>query len=259
MAQRRISSVWSRAAVWLTAVSLEAAVLAGPCDIYAAGGTPCVAAHSTVRALYSGYAGMLYQVKRDSDNATKDIPVLAGSGVADSSVQDQFCGVSACVIWRIYDQSPRGNHLHVAPAGTHPPADKPVVATRQRLTVSGHAVYGAVFLGGEGYRNDATSGVAVGDEAQSMYMVVDGTHYNDRCCFDCMSDACFAQLPLHIRIAILAVLCRLLTARHALLGRRQRRDRRYVQRTGYHGGSVFRQCERRSQPRRSRPRTLDHG
>jgi hypothetical protein len=24
-----------------------------PCDIYAAGGTPCVAAHSTVRALYS--------------------------------------------------------------------------------------------------------------------------------------------------------------------------------------------------------------
>ena len=157
-----------------------------------------MAAHSTVRALYSGYAGMLYQVKRDSDNATKDIPVLAGSGVADSSVQDQFCGVSACVIWRIYDQSPRGNHLHVAPAGTHPPADKPVVATRQRLTVSGHAVYGAVFLGGEGYRNDATSGVAVGDEAQSMYMVVDGTHYNDRCCFDCMSDACFAQLPLHI-------------------------------------------------------------
>ena len=25
----------------------------GPCDIYAAGGTACVAAHSTVRALYS--------------------------------------------------------------------------------------------------------------------------------------------------------------------------------------------------------------
>ena len=25
----------------------------GPCDIYAAGGTPCVAAHSSTRALYS--------------------------------------------------------------------------------------------------------------------------------------------------------------------------------------------------------------
>ena len=24
----------------------------GPCDLYAAGGTPCVAAHSTTRALY---------------------------------------------------------------------------------------------------------------------------------------------------------------------------------------------------------------
>eukprot|EP01047_Picozoa_sp_COSAG01_P137750 COSAG01_NODE_68311_length_264_cov_0.939394_1_plen_71_part_10 len=31
-----------------------------PCDIYAAGGTPCVAAHSTVRALYASYTGMLY-------------------------------------------------------------------------------------------------------------------------------------------------------------------------------------------------------
>ncbi|MEV7027485.1 arabinofuranosidase catalytic domain-containing protein, partial [Kitasatospora sp. NPDC093558] len=29
----------------------------GPCDVYAAGGTPCVAAHSTTRALYAGYAG----------------------------------------------------------------------------------------------------------------------------------------------------------------------------------------------------------
>ena len=128
---------------------------------------------------------MLYKVKRVSDNATRDIPALMPSGVADSSVQDRFCNNSACVIWQIYDQSPHGNHLHVAPAGTHPPADNPVDATRQRLTVGGHAVYGAVFLGGEGYRNDATSGVAVGDEPQSMYMVVDGTHYNDRCCFDC--------------------------------------------------------------------------
>ena len=36
----------------------------GPCDIYAAGGTPCVAAHSTVRALYGSYNGTLYQVRR---------------------------------------------------------------------------------------------------------------------------------------------------------------------------------------------------
>ena len=38
----------------------------GPCDIYAAGGTPCVAAYSTVRALYVSYDGPLYQVQRAS-------------------------------------------------------------------------------------------------------------------------------------------------------------------------------------------------
>jgi len=34
---------------------------AGPCDIYAADGDPCVAAHSTTRALSSSYNGPLYR------------------------------------------------------------------------------------------------------------------------------------------------------------------------------------------------------
>ncbi|MFD1118493.1 arabinofuranosidase catalytic domain-containing protein, partial [Sphaerisporangium aureirubrum] len=42
------------------------AATTGPCDIYAAGGTPCVAAHSTTRALYGAYNGPLYQVRRSS-------------------------------------------------------------------------------------------------------------------------------------------------------------------------------------------------
>src|SRR5438445_623397 len=50
----------------------------GPCDIYAAGGTPCVAAHSTTRALYGSYAGSLYQVRRSSDNSTRNIGVASG-------------------------------------------------------------------------------------------------------------------------------------------------------------------------------------
>ncbi|MEW1842034.1 arabinofuranosidase catalytic domain-containing protein, partial [Nonomuraea angiospora] len=60
------------------AVALAAGLLAGvpapsqaaasqACDIYAAGGTPCVAAHSTTRALYASYNGSLYQVRRSSD------------------------------------------------------------------------------------------------------------------------------------------------------------------------------------------------
>ncbi len=43
------------------------------CDIYAAGGTPCVAAHSTTRALYAAYTGNLHLVRRSSDNTTRNI------------------------------------------------------------------------------------------------------------------------------------------------------------------------------------------
>src|SRR4029079_17237912 len=62
-----------------------------PCDIYAAGGTPCVAAHSTTRALYAAYNGALYQVRRSSDNTTRDIGVLSAGGVANAATQDSFC------------------------------------------------------------------------------------------------------------------------------------------------------------------------
>ena len=34
----------------------------------------------------------------------------------------------------------------------------------------------------KGYRNDTATGLAVGDEPESMYMVASGTHYNDQCC-----------------------------------------------------------------------------
>ena len=43
----------------------------GPCDIYAAAGNPCAAAHSTTRALYAGYNGPLYQVLRQSDGSAR--------------------------------------------------------------------------------------------------------------------------------------------------------------------------------------------
>src|ERR1035437_1606641 len=48
----------------------------GPCDIYAAVGDPCVAAHSTTRALYSSYNGPLYQILRQSDGKNLDIGVV---------------------------------------------------------------------------------------------------------------------------------------------------------------------------------------
>ena len=61
-----------------------------PCDIYSSGATPCVAAHSTVRALYGSYNGPLYQVRRKSDGKTLDIGVLRPGDFANSSAQDSF-------------------------------------------------------------------------------------------------------------------------------------------------------------------------
>jgi len=49
-----------------------------PCDIYAAANNKCVAAHSTIRALFGAFSGNLYQVKRASDSTTKDIARTIG-------------------------------------------------------------------------------------------------------------------------------------------------------------------------------------
>lgn len=160
----------------------------GPCDILDAApeGAPCVAAHSTVRALYGAYTGPLYAVKRASDNAVSDIAPLSPGGYANSGSQDAFCAGSACVIWMIYDQTKHRNHLGIAPRkdGAHHIKDLPCNATRDKLTVGGHPVYSAYFEGGMGYRIDNSSGIAVHDQAETMYMVTSGVHYNARCCFD---------------------------------------------------------------------------
>ena len=131
----------------------SAAAAEGPCDIYDAApeGTPCVAAHSTVRALYGSYHGPLYQLRRASDNTTLDIVTLSPGGYADSASQDKFCGASACHIWKIFDQSPKMNHLDIAPpGGAHREEDAPVNATKESLMVGGHKVYAAFFEGGMG-------------------------------------------------------------------------------------------------------------
>ncbi|WP_435178825.1 arabinofuranosidase catalytic domain-containing protein [Actinacidiphila sp. bgisy145] len=155
-----------------------------PCDIYAAAGTPCVAAHSTVRALYSGYGGSLYQVTRASDGATRDIGVLTTGGYADAAAQDAFCAATSCAITKIYDQSPRHNDLTVEGAGTQGLADHGAPASALPVTVGGHRAYGVLVTPGTGYRHTDAAGVAVNGQAESMYMVASGTHVNGGCCFD---------------------------------------------------------------------------
>ncbi|KAH9906236.1 alpha-L-arabinofuranosidase B [Xylariomycetidae sp. FL2044] len=164
-------------------------VAAGPCDIYLAGGTPCIAAHGTTRALYSSYDGPLYQVKRDFDSTTADIVPLSAGGVANGTAQDAFCEDTTCLITIIYDQSGRGNDLTRAPPGGFrgPKShgyDRLAVAHRAPVTLDGKKAYGVFVRPGTGYRNDHPNGTATGDEAEGMYAVLDGTKYSGGCCFD---------------------------------------------------------------------------
>jgi hypothetical protein len=156
-----------------------------PCDIYATGGTPCIAAHSTVRALLRTYNGNLYQVRRSSDNTTRNIGVLTAGGIANSAAQDSFCAGTSCVITIIFDQSGRGNDLAYQGPGGVGGADTPASATGESLTVGGNRVYSLFINPRNSYwRNGSSSGVPTGSAPEGMYMVTSGTHVNSGCCFD---------------------------------------------------------------------------
>ena len=185
-------AVTMSAARTVTATFGTAPTSTGPCDLYAAGSAPCVAAHSTVRALYGAYTGSLYQVRRASDGATKDVMPLTAGGYANSAVQDSFCASTTCTISVIYDQSPNGNHLtKTAPGGWLNNGGTEADAAAAKIKVGGHTVYGIYTtmswdnnVRTVAYRNNKTKGVATGDQAESMYMVVDGQRTNEWCCFD---------------------------------------------------------------------------
>ncbi len=156
-----------------------------PCDIYAAAGTPCVAAHSTTRALYAAYSGPLYQVRRASDNATTNISPLSAGGVANAATQNSFCAGTTCVITEIFDQSGNGNNLTDAPGGGAAGGpDGLANATAAPVTVGGHPAYGVFIAPGDGYRDDSTRNIATGDNSEGEYAIFDGTHFNGGCCFD---------------------------------------------------------------------------
>lgn len=158
------------------AFSASAAAASLPCDILGAAGNPCVAAHSTVRALYASYAGPLYNVTRASDGKSANISVLSAGGYANKAAHDAFCPALDCVISNVFDQSPQGNHL----GQRH----KLVNASQHPITVAGGVpVYGMWFDPGFGYHVDKTTGVATGNEPESIFAVMSGTHFNGGCCF----------------------------------------------------------------------------
>lgn len=172
----------------LAVLGLETSSLAaeGPCDIYKAAGTPCVAAHSMTRALFGSYTGNLYQVRRKSDGAVKDIPVEKAGGYVNAAVQDEFCSGTTCTVSVIYDQTSYRNDLKKSPKTTFIDVGVEADADKVTITIAGHKAHGIYTSPWSkiAYRNNETKGVATGDEAEDMYMVVDGKHYNDKCCYD---------------------------------------------------------------------------
>ena len=168
-----------------TGIGGSSAMMA-PCDIYAAGNTPCVAAHSTVRALLGSYSGSLYQVKRASDSTTKDIGVAGG--LADSTTQDAFCAGTTCTITIVYDQSGHGNFVEAetpdSTVGGHA-GQTASNATQESLTLNGHKVYSLYMKTAQAYwRDGSKSGMPLGSSPQGIYMVTSGKHYGSGCCFD---------------------------------------------------------------------------
>ncbi len=180
-----------------------------PCDIYAAAGTPCVAAFSSTRALFASYDGPLYEVKRASDGATMKVGLLSRGGYANARVQDRFCADTSCVVPKIYDQTSEHNDL--VPQGPTTArysntgfSHEPVSATALPIVAGGNHVYGLKFQSGsptglpcptaatcvrnrgEAYNNGhrRAKGVAVGGEAESVYAVFGGTFTGRDCCFD---------------------------------------------------------------------------
>jgi Alpha-L-arabinofuranosidase B, catalytic len=168
------------------------------CDRYAFYGTPCAAAYSMDRALYTYYDGPLYQVKRASDGTTRDIGLLAAGGYVNAATQDSFCFNTGCVVTKIYDQSSDWNDLTIGgpggPTCSSAPgyscsgeADHGADAGLVKITVDGKSdieAYGLDITGGVGYADDATNGVATDEQPEGTYMVASGTNVNGQCCMD---------------------------------------------------------------------------
>ena len=127
-----------------------------------------------------------------SGGMLKEIPQTA-DGFADTSVQDAFCSGTVCTFSIIYDQSGNGNDIKAAPGGLSNGGtyaampDFESSATKGMLMVGGHKVYSLYMNAREGYRtplNVKAKGVPMGNTAQGIYELADGTHSGTTCCWD---------------------------------------------------------------------------
>lgn len=148
----------------------------GPCDILAAAGTPCIAAHSVTRRMLSTYTGPLFQLQRASDGTTLNVGTLS-SGLVNTAAATSFCSGTTCNFSIIYDQ------MHSPSSGNNLPQSTTADQAPYTLdTFTGGSLPVVAIASGEYYRNrTSTVGMPTGSSAISEYMVID-TAANSTCC-----------------------------------------------------------------------------
>ena len=165
----------------------------GPCDILAAAGTPCIAAHSLARRMLAAYTGNLFQITRASDNTALNVGTLS-TGIVNAASVTSFCAATTCVISEIYDQMntpANGNNLTKDGAFGKSPA--PVGWT---TLLTGLTIPIARIVPGEGYYQNGpgcgsigsgcyTVNMPMGNSAITAYMIVEDNSEGgvaDGCC-----------------------------------------------------------------------------
>ena len=112
---------------------------------------------------------------RTSDGKSASIGLLSAGGFANKPAHDAFCSKMDCVISNVFDQSAQRNHL----GQRH----KLINASRHSVTVGKvkTPVYGMWFDPGFGYHVDNTTGIATGNDPESIFAVMSGKNFNGGC------------------------------------------------------------------------------
>ena len=154
-----------------------------PGDIAQAAGTPLVAAHSMIRAMYAAYNGKLFQVRRASDSKTQEISVASAGGFVDLTALNTFCSATNCFVSRLYDQSGNVNDMWQATAANQPSVGFWTAGNGTKYPI-------AVSKGYQWLRNrTATKKIPTGSNPQTEYFVVHGDYAGrasgtNGCCYD---------------------------------------------------------------------------
>ncbi len=166
-----------------------------PGDVAKAAGTPFVAAHAMTRALFASYTGPLFQTLRVSDNQTKDIGIVASTGLVDLATLNTFCSGTSCKVTTLYDQSGNGNDMWRADSSSSNQPGTPTLCdlmdiqywqmsdgTKVPIAVSSGALWRDKT---SCLRNrDKTKNMPKGASPQTEYAIFHSQYLNANCCFN---------------------------------------------------------------------------